>query len=141
MLLVRVGAVLGGWAYAPTNARQLVRASFLGVGAPEAFVIAIVSLLVFGPKGLAEVRFCERLVSVCVVGSTDWCATVTVCRLQRTWARRCARSSPPSGSCSRCHRTSSLHLTRRCADLQLADCEMHSQRGTLTVLFPSDRAR
>jgi Sec-independent protein translocase protein TatA len=36
--------------------RQLVRASFFGVGAPEAFVIAIVSLLVFGPKGLAEVR-------------------------------------------------------------------------------------
>ncbi len=34
----------------------MVRASFLGVGAPEAFVIAVVSLLVFGPKGLAEVR-------------------------------------------------------------------------------------
>jgi len=32
-----------------------VKASFLGVGAPEAFVIAVVSLLVFGPKGLAEV--------------------------------------------------------------------------------------
>jgi TatA/E family protein of Tat protein translocase len=32
-----------------------VRASFLGVGAPEAFVIAVVSLLVFGPKGLAEI--------------------------------------------------------------------------------------
>ena len=35
---------------------QLVQASFLGVGAPEAFVIAIVALLVFGPKGLAEAR-------------------------------------------------------------------------------------
>ena len=35
---------------------QAVQASFFGVGAPEAFVIAIVSLLVFGPKGLAEVR-------------------------------------------------------------------------------------
>ena len=35
---------------------EQVRASFLGVGAPEAFVIAVVSLLVFGPKGLAEVH-------------------------------------------------------------------------------------
>lgn len=33
-----------------------MKASFLGVGAPEAFVIAIVALLVFGPKGLAEAR-------------------------------------------------------------------------------------
>ena len=38
------------------GAVQLVQASFLGVGAPEAFVIAIVALLVFGPKGLAEAR-------------------------------------------------------------------------------------
>ena len=40
----------------PRAFAQLVQASFLGVGAPEAFVIAIVALLVFGPKGLAEVR-------------------------------------------------------------------------------------
>ena len=33
---------------------QSIRASFLGVGAPEAFVVAVVALLVFGPKGLAE---------------------------------------------------------------------------------------
>jgi hypothetical protein len=39
---------------------QLVQASFLGVGAPEAFVIAIVALLVFGPKGLAEARGLKR---------------------------------------------------------------------------------
>ncbi|BBN19695.1 hypothetical protein MPTK1_8g12830 [Marchantia polymorpha subsp. ruderalis] len=32
-----------------------VHASLLGVGAPEALVIAVVALLVFGPKGLAEV--------------------------------------------------------------------------------------
>ncbi|KAL3676951.1 hypothetical protein R1sor_026899 [Riccia sorocarpa] len=32
-----------------------VQASLLGVGAPEALVIAVVALLVFGPKGLAEV--------------------------------------------------------------------------------------
>ena len=42
-------------ALVPASA-QLVQASFLGVGAPEAFVIAIVALLVFGPKGLAEAR-------------------------------------------------------------------------------------
>jgi hypothetical protein len=41
--------------HSPALRTQLVRASFFGVGAPEAFVIAIVSLLVFGPKGLAEV--------------------------------------------------------------------------------------
>ncbi|CAN0902804.1 Sec-independent protein translocase protein TATB, chloroplastic [Linum grandiflorum] len=31
------------------------RASLFGVGAPEALVIGVVALLVFGPKGLAEV--------------------------------------------------------------------------------------
>jgi len=35
--------------------RSGVRASLLGVGAPEALVIGVVALLVFGPKGLAEV--------------------------------------------------------------------------------------
>lgn len=33
-----------------------VQASLLGVGAPEALVIGVVALLVFGPKGLAEVK-------------------------------------------------------------------------------------
>lgn len=35
--------------------RGLVYASLFGVGAPEALVIGVVALLVFGPKGLAEV--------------------------------------------------------------------------------------
>jgi sec-independent protein translocase protein TatA len=30
--------------------------SFLGVGAPEAILVAVVALVVFGPKGLADVR-------------------------------------------------------------------------------------
>jgi len=30
--------------------------SFLGVGAPEALLVGVVALVVFGPKGLAEVR-------------------------------------------------------------------------------------
>lgn len=34
-----------------------VYASLFGVGAPEALVIGVVALLVFGPKGLAEVSF------------------------------------------------------------------------------------
>lgn len=34
---------------------KLVQASLFGVGAPEALVIGVVALLVFGPKGLAEV--------------------------------------------------------------------------------------
>ena len=33
----------------------MVYASLFGVGAPEALVIGVVALLVFGPKGLAEV--------------------------------------------------------------------------------------
>jgi TatA/E family protein of Tat protein translocase len=32
----------------------VTKASFFGVGAPEALVIGVVALLVFGPKGLAE---------------------------------------------------------------------------------------
>ena len=35
----------------------MVYASLFGVGAPEALVIGVVALLVFGPKGLAEVSF------------------------------------------------------------------------------------
>lgn len=35
---------------------QSPHASFLGVGAPEAFVVGVVALIVFGPKGLADVR-------------------------------------------------------------------------------------
>lgn len=34
---------------------MVTRASLFGVGAPEALVIGVVALLVFGPKGLAEV--------------------------------------------------------------------------------------
>ncbi|XP_042396520.1 sec-independent protein translocase protein TATB, chloroplastic-like [Zingiber officinale] len=33
---------------------KIVRASLFGVGSPEALVIGVVALLVFGPKGLAE---------------------------------------------------------------------------------------
>jgi len=36
---------------------NVVYASLFGVGAPEALVIGVVALLVFGPKGLAEVSF------------------------------------------------------------------------------------
>ena len=47
------------------NKGLVIRASLFGVGAPEALVIGVVALLVFGPKGLAEVSsiFC---VCVCV---------------------------------------------------------------------------
>ena len=31
-----------------------MRASFLGVGAPEAILVGVVALVVFGPKGLAQ---------------------------------------------------------------------------------------
>ena len=40
---------------------MMIRAFLFGVGAPEALVIGVVALLVFGPKGLAEVS-----VFVCV---------------------------------------------------------------------------
>lgn len=41
--------------YKRTSRRNGVYASLFGVGAPEALVIGVVALLVFGPKGLAEV--------------------------------------------------------------------------------------
>lgn len=34
---------------------QPAQMSFLGIGAPEAILVGIVALVVFGPKGLAEV--------------------------------------------------------------------------------------
>jgi hypothetical protein len=36
-----------------------IYASLFGVGAPEALVIGVVALLVFGPKGLAEVNLAQ----------------------------------------------------------------------------------
>ncbi|WJX78145.1 hypothetical protein P8452_61396 [Trifolium repens] len=41
--------------YASLFGVKVVYASLFGVGAPEALVIGVVALLVFGPKGLAEV--------------------------------------------------------------------------------------
>ena len=35
--------------------QMVITASFLGVGAPEAVLVGVVALVVFGPKGLAEV--------------------------------------------------------------------------------------
>ncbi|KAL0843927.1 hypothetical protein Bca101_017173 [Brassica carinata] len=39
----------------------VIRSSLFGVGAPEALVIGVVALLVFGPKGLAEIVFRSSL--------------------------------------------------------------------------------
>lgn len=40
---------------------MVIYASLFGVGAPEALVIGVVALLVFGPKGLAEVSCVYKL--------------------------------------------------------------------------------
>lgn len=40
-----------------SSRRSVICASLFGVGAPEALVIGVVALLVFGPKGLAEVNY------------------------------------------------------------------------------------
>ena len=42
-------------------ALQTVMRSFLGVGAPEALLVAIVALVVFGPKGLADVSMLQAV--------------------------------------------------------------------------------
>ena len=34
---------------------QVIRAAIFGVGAPEALLVGVVALVVFGPKGLAQV--------------------------------------------------------------------------------------
>ncbi len=44
-----------GVADRPPPRPQRVQASFFGVGAPEALLVGVVALIVFGPKGLAEV--------------------------------------------------------------------------------------
>lgn len=44
---------------------QVALAAVFGVGAPEALVVGVVALIVFGPKGLAEVGSCN--------GSASWC--------------------------------------------------------------------
>lgn len=36
------------------GSRQVAQMSFLGVGAPEAILVGVVALVVFGPKGLAD---------------------------------------------------------------------------------------
>jgi hypothetical protein len=39
----------------PRCCPQTIARSFLGVGAPEALLVGVVALVVFGPKGLADV--------------------------------------------------------------------------------------
>lgn len=46
---------------------KVVYASLFGVGAPEALVIGVVALLVFGPKGLAEVSLIWVYTTVALV--------------------------------------------------------------------------
>lgn len=52
------GAPIGQSASQPHGsaapARKVVQMSFFGVGAPEALLVGVVALVVFGPKGLAE---------------------------------------------------------------------------------------
>ena len=57
--------------------RTRVQASLLGVGAPEALVIGVVALLVFGPKGLAEV-FKRALFSASL-------CSLIILRISRPW--------------------------------------------------------
>ena len=49
------GPRLRGFRFCAWGSSQVVTFSFLGVGAPEALLVAVVALVVFGPKGLAEV--------------------------------------------------------------------------------------
>lgn len=46
---------------------MMIRASLFGVGAPEALVIGVVALLVFGPKGLAEVCILTSCVTIFLI--------------------------------------------------------------------------
>lgn len=60
---------------------RAIQASLFGVGAPEALVIGVVALLVFGPKGLAEVscawrRLMVYFLAVSFLLSMDDCSTV-----------------------------------------------------------------
>jgi hypothetical protein len=48
---------------------QTIMHSFLGVGAPEAILVAVVALVVFGPKGLADVS--ARLLPIMTCARTS----------------------------------------------------------------------
>lgn len=58
--------------------KLVIYASLFGVGAPEALVIGVVALLVFGPKGLAEVIVTSSAIylTVCclvIICNDKWC--------------------------------------------------------------------
>lgn len=62
--------------------------SFLGVGAPEAIMVAVVALVVFGPKGLAEVRLQDVTTMQAVLQQIHSSISFMLSnRLQRAWAR------------------------------------------------------
>ena len=54
-VLIEKSKILTPHPRSPTPLIQQISASLFGVGAPEALVIGVVALLVFGPKGLAEI--------------------------------------------------------------------------------------
>lgn len=82
-----------------TAAAQPVRAAFFGVGAPEAILVGVVALVVFGPKGLAQVG---------VVAWTDR-------QIVGAWLEGCCRSSPGQGTaqCGSLGRTGSTECWPR----------------------------
>lgn len=48
-----------------------VRASFFGVGAPEAVLVGLVALVIFGPQGLAEVGGAAAVSVQCAVEGNE----------------------------------------------------------------------
>lgn len=87
--------------------RRVVAASFLGVGAPEAILVAVVALVVFGPKGLADaaksvgsaLRAFQPTIKEVVEVSQDLRGTLER-ELGLDEIREAARVPPPSSSSS-----------------------------------------
>lgn len=67
--------------------------SFLGVGAPEAILVAVVALVVFGPKGLADVSILQQLHPANLYLS-QWCkipVLVSYAIQHSAWMMPCSR--------------------------------------------------
>ena len=74
------------WEASPLSSRRpeatvtlQITASVFGVGAPEALLVGVVALVVFGPRGLAEV--CKPVCVASVRGPVDMqCVSTSMCR-------------------------------------------------------------
>ncbi|GFZ06450.1 bacterial sec-independent translocation protein mttA/Hcf106 [Actinidia rufa] len=118
--------------------KRKIYASLFGVGAPEALVIGVVALLVFGPKGLAEKQFKRND----YFPSASSGVLIMDNMLLGIWGKLCVHFSPRSKSFRTFQGNSKSTLEREIGldEIQSSTQNTYSSTKTSTTSSPSSIA-